>query len=265
MSILLNGEPVPVTRFPDNTTQIWKLPEVWLQLDRPIITWQYSYEGELMEIGQLKDLLESYGVKGIILRIDYLPFARQDHPVSNITTFALRTFATLLNALEFEAIYIDDPHSETALTLIKNSSATYPTTMVYKVMNETRSDLIVYPDLGALRKYSKLYTQYHSISGEKTRDKLTGYITSYKLNGECAGRRALIVDDICDGGATFVLLAKELKAQGAKEVNLFVTHGIFSKGVHPLYDAGISRVFTRNGEAVKILPDTVGYRKIGEK
>jgi len=59
----------------------------------------------------------------------------------------------------------------------------------------------------------------------------------------------MIVDDICDGGATFILLAKELYAAGAKEVNLFVTHGIFSKGLIPLYEAGIKRIFTQDGEA----------------
>lgn len=262
MSIELNGEPVPVTRFPDNTTQVWKLPEKWLQLEYPVITWKYSYEGELMEIAQLKDLLESYGVTGIMLRIDYLPFARQDHMTSNITTFALRSFATLLNALEFDEIYIDDPHSSTALALIKNAWAFYPKTEVYKVMNETRSQLMVYPDLGALRKYSSIYTDYSAISGEKTRNKLTGQITSYKLVGDCKDKRVLIVDDICDGGATFTLLAKELIAQGASEVNLFVTHGVFSKGLLPLFGAGIKRVFTKNGEAFAMFDGGIGVKHV---
>ena len=56
-----------------------------------------------------------------------------------------------------------------------------------------------------------------------------------------SNRRILIVDDICDGGATFVGLAKELRAAGAKKVYLYVTHGIFSKGL-PL--EGIDKVFT---------------------
>lgn len=256
MSILLNGKPVPVTRFPDNTTQVWKLPEQWLNLEHPIITWKYSYEGELFEIAQLKILLEAYGVKDIYLRIDYLPFARQDHPVTNITTFALRSFATMLNALEFDHIVIEDPHSEIALALIRNSVAVYPTIEVLQAMNETRSSLMVFPDLGAQRKYSKIYKGYESINGEKTRDKWTGRITNYRLNGECAGKRVMIVDDICDGGATFVLLAKELKDKGAEEVNLFVTHGIFSKGIRPLYDARIARIFTKEGEVFYRSGDT---------
>ena len=33
--------------------------------------------------------------------------------------------------------------------------------------------------------------------------------------------------DICDGGRTFIELAKVLKDNGAKRVTLYVTHGIF--------------------------------------
>jgi ribose-phosphate pyrophosphokinase len=44
------------------------------------------------------------------------------------------------------------------------------------------------------------------------------------------GKTVLIIDDICDGGKTFLELGKKLKELGAKSVLLHVTHGIFSKG-----------------------------------
>jgi ribose-phosphate pyrophosphokinase len=51
----------------------------------------------------------------------------------------------------------------------------------------------------------------------------------------------LIVDDLCDGGGTFTAHASVLLAAGATAVDLYVTHGIFSKGL-PLDH--IDRVFT---------------------
>ena len=42
------------------------------------------------------------------------------------------------------------------------------------------------------------------------------------------------IDDICDGGQTFISLAQSLKKQGAAEIFLYVTHGIFSKGLDQL-------------------------------
>ena len=44
--------------------------------------------------------------------------------------------------------------------------------------------------------------------------------------------RFIILDDICDGGRTFIELAKELrKVYGECYIALVVTHGIFSKGL----------------------------------
>lgn len=47
-------------------------------------------------------------------------------------------------------------------------------------------------------------------------------------------RIALIVDDICDGGGTFIGLAEELKRKNAGKIYLAVSHGIFSKGIDKL-------------------------------
>lgn len=55
----------------------------------------------------------------------------------------------------------------------------------------------------------------------------------------------LVMDDICDGGATFISLAKEIKAHelyNDQELWLYVTHGIFSKGKQTLLDAGYSKI-----------------------
>jgi phosphoribosylpyrophosphate synthetase len=80
--------------------------------------------------------------------------------------------------------------------------------------------------------------------------------------GDCKDKRVLIVDDICDGGKTFELLAKDLYNAGAEEVNLFVTHGLFSKGLIPLKLAGIKRIFTNKGQAIIMHDSGVGFRKI---
>jgi phosphoribosylpyrophosphate synthetase len=45
--------------------------------------------------------------------------------------------------------------------------------------------------------------------------------------------RHIIVDDICDGGGTFNLLAEAWKRKNPaySKLELFVSHGIFSKGL----------------------------------
>lgn len=255
--LYLNGTPVTPTIFPDKTSQVWKLPaEILLSRNPVTVQWTFDNEGEFLQLAQLKDLLDSQEIASHLV-LTYLPYGRQDKEVSNTSTFALRSFAKLLNRLDFFDVTIHDPHSHIALDLIKHSIAVYPVDKVDEIFNDLDVDLICYPDKGALLKYTKVYEDalgdnaYPYIWGDKVRDQSTGNILSYKVLGDPAGKNVLIVDDICDGGMTFKLLARDLLAAGAKEVNLFVTHGIFSKGLRTLHESGIKRIFTEDGEAGK--------------
>ncbi len=242
--ITINGCKLEPTIFPDKTSQVWKLSGVVLGGNFAHVVWEFESEAELIHLAQLKDLLDSYELSAC-LRLPYLPYARQDKLITNDSTFALRTFAKILNGLHFDEVIISDPHSEAALRLIHNSKAEYP--KIDLIFQLTQSNLLCYPDKGALEKYKKLYGQ-DFIYGEKVRDQSTGNILSYNLVGNVNGQSVLIVDDICDGGATFVHLAQSLIEKGATEVNLFVSHGLFTKGLQVLKDAGINRIFTKTGE-----------------
>jgi ribose-phosphate pyrophosphokinase len=69
--------------------------------------------------------------------------------------------------------------------------------------------------------------------GGKTRDVSTGKLTGFTLEPIPAGGHYLVVDDICDGGGTFIGLGEKIREQGAF-ADLFVSHGIFSKGTEDL-------------------------------
>ena len=258
--LYLNGQPVPVTIFPDKTSQVWKLPQEFFAQSKTTahVLWTFEHEGEFMHLAQLTELTDRCRLgprfSSTTLELKYLPYGRQDKVVANSTTFALRTFAKLVNGLGFMKVIIHDPHSEVALELIANSSAVYPTQQLANVLNETGATIVCYPDKGAVAKYTKVYKELVGSAhmyGEKVRDQLTGNITSYKIVGNPHAERVLIVDDICDGGMTFKLLAKDLLAAGAESIVLFVTHGIFSKGLQTLKDSGIQRIYTQDGEAVE--------------
>jgi ribose-phosphate pyrophosphokinase len=82
------------------------------------------------------------------------------------------------------------------------------------------------------------------IQGMKKRDLKTGELTGFDFYGEVRGKDLLIVDDICDGGGTFIGLAGKLRYEGAKSISLYVSHGIFSRGIEILFDCGIEMVYT---------------------
>lgn len=245
--ITLNNVVIKPTMFPDKTSQVWRL-DVKID-DSYKIEWLFENEAEFMHLAQLKILLDKMNISPT-LYIPYLPYARQDKDVSNSETFALSAFAKLINSLDFKLIECCDPHSLAAKYKIKNLYGFLPLDSIHKSIIETSSHYVCYPDSGALNRYGKhiLWTHFH---GDKERDHKSGKIVKYninKLNLKIKNKNIMIIDDICDGGRTFIEIANKLKEEKVKEINLFVSHGIFSKGIEILKQAGINRIFTKDGE-----------------
>lgn len=249
--IKLNDEPVQPTKFPDGTSQVWKLNSINRNNEICYLDWEFSHEAELFYLAQIVDLIRVENpVARINLHMDYLPYARQDKPISNNTSFALNTFAKILNSLKFDSVSAYDVHSKEAEYLINKFYNISPWDSVARVTHEVNPEVICFPDKGARDRYHRDLAFLNKIHlfGEKTRDQLTGNIIDYKINGDVTDKSVLIVDDICDGGMTFILLAKELLTKGAGCVNLYASHGIYSKGLKPLREAGIKRIFNKYGE-----------------
>lgn len=193
----------------------------------------------------MKDILDREGIRSI-LSIDTLPYARQDKPVSNKSTFALWTFSKLLNSLHFDVVTVVDVHNpELTKKLINNLMNVEPDSHVTSLASDI-ADIICYPDEGAMKRYDSGTIPF--CYGTKLRDPETGYIEGYTFNGDVKGKKVLMWDDLCDGGMTFIKCAEKLLQGGAKEVYLYVSHGIFSKGTEVLFNSGISRIFTKDGE-----------------
>lgn len=253
LMIKLNGYEIKPTIFPDHTSQVWKVPEQYFGKEENTITWEFEHEGELMHVAQLKYLLDfKWGWPEVVLEVPYLPYARQDKPVSNETTFALMPFFNFLNILGFSKIKVVDPHNvELVQKCLKDVDIQRVDKLIAWHLQELNA-LPVYPDTGASKRYHvdilNEENKTKAIIGEKDRDPLTGEIKGVKLTGTVESCTYLIVDDLADGGKTFIEVSKLLYTKGAKTVHLYVSHGLFSKGLEPLRAAGIQRIFTYKGE-----------------
>lgn len=191
----------------------------------------------------------------IRLFIPYLPYARQDRAVNKLECFSLKTFANLINAQNYSSVTILDPHSDVGPALINNSRVINNHSFVKRVLFDiaAKNYKLVCPDMGAYKKIFKLaeFLEYTDevILCNKTRDMKTGEITGTKILTDITEKNAtyFIVDDICDGGKTFVEIAKSLKALDPKgHINLIVTHAIMSKGDQELIKAGIENIYATN-------------------
>ncbi len=257
--IKVNDVELNVTYFPDGTSQVWKLEnfEGLKEADSIVIKWDFQNESEIFHIMQLSKLLRGTlsGQRTVMLKMPFLPYGRQDKIVSNETTFSLQVFADLINMCKFDSVVTIDAHNADACyRFFYNFCNIEPTKEIRFAENaisnyetDAYNTFIAYPDAGADTRYNKNKDNPY-ILGHKVRDQETGWIKEYKITGNPKGRDILMVDDICDGGMTFKLMSESLLKEGAQSVHLYVTHGIFSKGIDTLRESGIHRIFTKNGE-----------------
>jgi ribose-phosphate pyrophosphokinase len=193
----------------------------------------------------------------------YTPYARQDRACAKGEANGIKVFSKLINSMGFDSVTILDPHSDVATALIDNVIVVKPSSIIgnFGLGNKLRAGNLhlISPDAGANKKVfevAKIFGTSRVIRADKVRNPATGQITSTEVYCEdLGGQEVLIVDDICDGGMTFIKLAEALKAKGAGGINLYVSHGIFSKGLQPLFDSGINRIYTTNSFKRNLSPE----------
>ncbi|HYF01863.1 MAG TPA: ribose-phosphate diphosphokinase [Patescibacteria group bacterium] len=196
------------------------------------------------------DALQRMGAKASTLIIPYFPSARQDRVMVPGEPLSVKVYADIINKLSFKKVVVFDAHSEVTPALLNNCASITNHVFIKKVIETIGSPVkLISPDGGALKKISKLSEFLGGIDVvecSKSRDVKTGELTGFKVyDDDLDGRDCLIVDDICDGGGTFVGLAGELKKKNAGRLYLAISHGIFSRGFKDLAQH-FERIFTTN-------------------
>lgn len=186
------------------------------------------------------------------LHMPYVPYARQDRVANPGEALSIRVFCDLINAQHYDRVIIQDPHSDVTPALLNRVVIASPLAALQKVLAQTGPVALLAPDAGAHKRVAVLAKALgcSMLCAEKTRDTVSGQLAATRIQGELPDIPLLVVDDICDGGGTFLALADAVRAvqqhqQISQPLYLYVTHGIFSKGADALLQQ-YQRIFTRH-------------------
>jgi ribose-phosphate pyrophosphokinase len=200
-------------------------------------------DGEIMAVSQLIDAIRGVIDIPVKLILPYLPYGRADRRFREGDCDGLAVFSKMLAMTGAEIVTLD-AHSDKAKRNILNLTDVSPIPIIETAINTIETDGpvvgILLPDAGAAR-----YGLKSSLVAEKKRDPETGKLTEFKVPPKQAFEgldSVLIVDDICDGGGTFLGIAEAMKDYGL-DLYLYVTHGIFSKGFTDLLKV-FKRIYT---------------------
>lgn len=190
----------------------------------------------LLSILLLVDVIRQYNRTGRLhLFIPYLPGARQDRP----TPLTAKIYADLINQVGFTNVWAVDPHSDVMPALIHNFTSIPAETVFVRPTHVVPSKVtIIVPDQGAAKRVEAVAEAFgydRLVYARKHRDPVTGHLSHFSID-PIYTPHAIMIDDICDGGGTFLGLADEISQTNQRTMNplpiidLWVTHGIFSKG-----------------------------------
>jgi ribose-phosphate pyrophosphokinase len=232
---------------------------------------------ELFQLAMWSDLLRDYGYANEVkvdlrLIMPYLPGARADRGAP----FGAQVYADFINDLDLNKLVVLDPHSPVMVEELERWVPGYVTEFPFEriIKNEIQDGTsdskaqpyvgVIAPDKGAHNRAARaakvmgvpVYT------AGKTRDFETGKLKGFHMEDELPQEgNFLIVDDICDGGGTFLGLAAAIaKTNPNVTLDLWVTHGVFSQGL-VLLEQKFGTIHTTDsytGTVKMLIPGTQG-------
>lgn len=234
--VALSPELWGVNRFPDGQIQFWADNSVKYGWDLDIAIKSSEHLDLFLQM--------IYTFIWKTVRITYLYGSRCDKATAGnrqVTDTAWMMDWLIESLFDGGRLEVVAPHHDTALLSILP---------IPEQLSAENYDLILFPDESAAKRFENEFQSITKRICTKRRNQVTGEIISHELPEDIAGfQRILVVDDLCDGGRTFLSIADMLQDHADIDyykLDLFVVHGVFSNGAIPKLKKVYDTIYTTN-------------------
>ena len=187
----------------------------------------------LMELLLCIDALKRSSAKNITAVIPYYGYARQDRKVVPRTSISAKLVSNLITKAGADRVVTIDLHAGQIQGFfdipVDNLFGTPIFARHVKKNIKNKNIICVAPDVGGVeraRALGKLLDVELAIIDKRRPS--PGKSKVMNIIGNVKDKTCIMVDDIIDSGGTIVNAAKALKDRGAKDVYVYVTHGVLS-------------------------------------
>ncbi len=240
--------PLEIFVFPDGERRIRVVDIV---VDEKTVVFQSTStppDQNYMELFFIVDALKRSGASMVTAVIPYLGYERQDHIFRDGEAVSLEVIVQALQRVGVDKLVAFDLHSIKVpelftIPVLHLSALDLFAQKIREIVELPPSDanhksfVLVSPDMGGIRRIKMLSESLGNIpyaTIEKNRDLETGDIKDSSVEGDVAGKTAIIVDDMISTGRTIIAAEKILLENGAKNIFIFATHAVFSGNVREL-------------------------------
>ena len=258
--------PVQLGLYPDNTPVV-NFAEAW-DANGGDIRAMLLQPASIQEFFTGMMICESIRERGGRVRelvIPCIPGARQDRiKWEGDMLFTLKFVAKAINQQGFDRVVTVDPHSMATTALIDRLMVEDQALVYWRLyLQGSPWDGVIAPDRGAMERAERAANLFGvpAYFGVKHRDPETNKLSGFSIDGLESGKHYLVVDDLCDGGGTFMGLADKILRAGAR-ADLFVTHGLFTKNATEKLAKFYSQIYATDSWPIK--HERVNYINITE-
>tara|TARA_B110000014_G_scaffold222010_1_gene178957 strand:- start:95 stop:835 length:741 start_codon:yes stop_codon:yes gene_type:complete len=186
-----------------------------------------------MELLLCIDALKRSSAKNITAVIPYFGYARQDRKVVPRTSISAKLVSNLITKAGADRIVTVDLHAGQIQGFfdipVDNLFATPIFSRHIKRKIKSKNLICVAPDVGGVERARALGRKLDiGLAIIDKRRPAPGKSQVMNVIGNVKGKTCIIVDDIIDSGGTIINAAEALIKRGAKEVHVYITHGVLS-------------------------------------
>jgi ribose-phosphate pyrophosphokinase len=204
-------------------------------------------EEHIVAFSLLAHTLKKQGAQVVTAILPYLAYSRHDKDKPG-ESLAVAWLGSLFRSSGIDEVVTVDLHSQRAEEFLKLSTKSISPAPLFAEQIERhglRDATLVAPDHGAIRRCREVQAAAGMsgdiLSFEKERTLLGISHTGWRGT---VGERALIIDDMLDTGGTLISACERLKEEGAREIYVMVTHGLFTGSQwKKLWELNVKRIF----------------------
>ena len=187
----------------------------------------------LMELLLCIDALKRSSAKNITTVIPYFGYARQDRKVVPRTSISAKLVSNLITKAGADRVVTVDLHAGQIQGFfdipVDNLFCTPIFARHIKKNIKSKNIICVAPDVGGTERARALGKSLDvGLAIVDKRRPAPGKSQVMNIIGNVKDKTCIVVDDIIDSGGTIINSAKALKDRGAKEVYVYITHGVLS-------------------------------------
>ena len=211
-----------------------------------------------MELFILTDAIKRGSAKSVNLIIPYFGYQRQDRKDYSRAPISAAVIARFIESLNVNRVIIFDLHAAQISGFFSNNCPIdnlyaepyfkrYIKQKIISTIQERHNIIFVAPDAGAVKTNYRLAQDFEVDTCSFFKNRKNGVIDHMMLIGDVRDKIVIMVDDMIDTGGTICKASNMLKENGALEIYVFATHGLFSKNaLENIEQSSITKVIVSN-------------------